>query len=102
MLLKMDTNDEFTSIALGYRQGERAEDGEKYNPDIKIRYSNDQLLRIYKNLGKFEHPLSNVRSYGVDEHDSERLYLLDMITLNKPDLMPELLKDDIDLRRQRA
>ena len=41
MLLKMDTNDEFTSIALGYRSGERSEEVEKWNPEIKIRYTND-------------------------------------------------------------
>jgi len=53
----MDPDDEFASYALGYRSKPN-QDSSKFNPDIKIRYNNDQFLRIYKNLGKFEHPLS--------------------------------------------
>lgn len=57
LLLQMDPDDEFASYALGYRSKPN-QDSSKFNPDIKIRYNNDQFLRIYKNLGKFEHPLS--------------------------------------------
>ena len=57
ILLQMDPDDEFASCALGYKA---KSDGVRQNvhPEIKVRYSNDQFLRIFKNLGKFEHPMS--------------------------------------------
>ena len=97
----MDPDDEFASYALGYRT-KPSQDASKFNPDISIRYNNDQLLRIYKNLGKFEHPLTQMQNYGLDPRDDGRSELLAQITTIKPDIMTEFLKEDIDQRRTKA
>lgn len=51
-LLEMNINDEFTSLALGFSDDRRpAVATQHLNSEIKIRYTKDQALRIYKTLG---------------------------------------------------
>jgi len=60
----MNKNDEFTSIVLGFNEGpilQARPNGQ--HPDINIRYSNDQLLKIYKNLGGFVNPMTQIRDF---------------------------------------
>jgi hypothetical protein len=61
LLLKMDKMDEVASAALGFNghtQSKKHESDNSFkNPAISIRYSNEDLLKIFKNLGRFEHPL---------------------------------------------
>ncbi len=59
LLLQMDPDDEFASYALGFRSKVNA-DNANMHPEISMRYSNDQFLLIYKNLGRFEHPLNRI------------------------------------------
>lgn len=101
LLLQMDPDDEFASFALGYRS-KPSEDSSKFHPEIQVRYSNDQMLRIYKNLGKFEHPLSQLSVYGISSRDFHRIETMSLLTAEKADIMTEFLKEDIDLRRTKA
>ena len=95
LLLQMDPDDEFASYALGYRS-KLSEDTSKYHPEIQVRYSNDQMLRIYKNLGKFDHPLSQLSNFGISSRDYERIDVMSLLTTEKADIMTEFLKEDID------
>lgn len=36
------------------------------NPEIKIRYSNKQLIAIFKGLGRFQSPLDYPEAYKLD------------------------------------
>jgi hypothetical protein len=95
LLLQMDPDDEFASFALGYRS-KPSEDSSKFHPEIQVRYSNDQMLRIYKNLGKFEHPLSQLSVYGISSRDFHKIETMSLLTAEKADIMTEFLKEDID------
>jgi hypothetical protein len=75
----MDVNDEIASLALGFKDvsllGRRSasfQDSLKNN-DINIRYSNSELLAIFKNCGKFEHPLQCPESFKLDLEESEKI-----------------------------
>ena len=66
------------------------------HPEISIRYTNEKLLQIYKTLGRFEHPLDCASSFGLDEEDPQTQFLFETMTYSKPDVVLELVRDDIE------
>ena len=73
LLLEMNLNDELTSLALGFKD-ERIPMPSRvvnpnHHPDITIRYSSEDCLRIYKTLGRFESPLLTPQLYSLNVED---------------------------------
>lgn len=60
------------------------------------------MLRIYKNLGKFDHPLSQLSNFGISSRDFPRIEVMSLLMTEKADIMTEFLKEDIDQRRTKA
>jgi hypothetical protein len=54
------------------------------------------MLRIYKNLGKFDHPLSQLSNFGISSRDFSTIEVMSLLMTEKADIMTEFLKEDID------
>lgn len=105
LLLNMDASDEVTSMTLGYKDPSATENwpvNPRHHPEIQVRYSNEDLLKIFKTLGNFEHPLSSPETFKLSGIDGERLLIFDDITTSRPDVVLEIVRDDIEQRRRRA
>lgn len=99
-LLKLDSLDEKASTALGYNRksfskNNKNDKHQEKHPEIFYRYSNDDLLRIFKNLGRFEHPLNCKDSFKIDSGSDEITSILQEITNPKANVVIELLKDEM-------
>ena len=90
----MNKNDELASIALGFKS-----DNKKIvqaNEEISIRYSKSQLLNIFKKMGNYVHPADQLSYFDVtQEKEKDTLEVLDLITEPEPDIMLELLKENL-------
>lgn len=98
----MDHNDEFACLALGFKVDHQRVINPNHHLEISVRYSNDQLLRIFKTLGRFDHPLTCLESFGLKEDNPETRSILETLTQHKPDVVLEIVRDDIDQRKQKA
>jgi hypothetical protein len=95
----MGSSDELTSIALGFkRDGHGAKNYPTafQHPDIAIRYSKEELLSIYKSLGKFEHPNISPEIFSIKP---EAMQLFSQLSNPKPDVIPEILREDLEQKR---
>lgn len=94
----MDLNDEYASLALGYKDQVSSlthKVTSNLHPDIKVRYSGAQILDIYKSLGRFEHPLNCLERFKLQELNPENLRILRTLTSTKADVVLEIVKADI-------
>lgn len=102
-LLEMNINDEFTSLALGFSNDRRPQVSSQHlSSAIGVRYTKDQVLRIYKTLGQFESPLSHPHAFKLQADDPEIREIFESLTTPKPDVVIELVREDIEMRKQRA
>lgn len=61
------------------------------HPEIKIRYTSVELLRIFKKLGRFEHPLNCMDLFGLDPNNDSLREILTELTNPRPNVILELL-----------
>lgn len=99
-LLKVD--DTLVARTEKVDEGSMVRQGSSYNPEIKIRYTRDELLKIFKSLGRFEHPLSQAEKFSLFNLESDRLETFDDLMTVRPDVVLEMLKEDIENRRRRS
>jgi hypothetical protein len=60
-------------------------------------------LKIYKNLGGFAHPMTQIENFGITpDKEAQVLDILCLLMDPMPDLIPEILRDDLDKRRAQA
>ncbi|CDW88895.1 UNKNOWN [Stylonychia lemnae] len=105
LLLKTDTIDDEVTTALGFVQKnpfKQCDEGEQSlkHPDISIRYSMHELLMIFKVTGRFDHPLTSMSSFKMDENDKDAKKILCEITNKKPNVILNLLNFDQDEKPQ--
>ena len=96
MLLKTDTIDEEVTSALGFtlKSTMRTSDGKNSNGsqvEIQKRYTMQELLQIFKNTGRFDHPLTCMTYFKLDEDDLDAKKILGEITNKKPNVLLHLL-----------
>jgi hypothetical protein len=65
-----------------------------------VRYTNEDILKIFKGLGRFEHPLINLTTFHLDERNEETRFLMETMTHPKPNVILELLRDDMTKDQQ--
>lgn len=96
LLLTLDENGEAASEVLGFKKHKSQNEEEENktpkvqsssankNPEIHIRYSQKEMLRIFKTLGRFEHPLQTMSSFKLKEDDIDTQLILEDLTNPKP------------------
>lgn len=91
-LLTIDETDEHASTLLGFKKKVEAHASIFHHPEIKLRYTNQEMLKIFKTLGRFESPLNTLFTFRIDERNSDTL---SEIMGSKPNVVLELLKDEL-------
>ncbi len=66
-----------------------------HHPEISTRYSNEELLQIFKSQGHFEHPIMNPTAYKLRPGNPEILLLFEEMTTVRPNVVLELIRDEI-------
>lgn len=64
------------------------------HPDIKIRYTNYELLKMFKNCGRFDHPLNNMDLFKLNPDNQEIKDILIELTTPRPNVVLYLLQND--------
>lgn len=81
----MDLKDVDASLKLS----KRASSSPGKNPRT-MRYTKDQILKIYKGLGDFKSPLTNSKKYGVEKDNKQ---YLDLIMNAEPNVVLQTMKE---------
>lgn len=92
LLLKRCASDDDAAKVLGLNRHTNGRSHIEKHPEISIRYSNSELLAIYKKLGRFEHPLGCLESFHIDQKNA---HILKELTKAKPNVVIDLLKDEV-------
>ena len=64
-------------------------------------YSKAEILEIFRNSGRFIHPLENLDNLNVDSEDLDAIEIIENLTKKKPNVVLLNLKfsaNDINLR----
>jgi len=90
LLLRRCASDEDAAKVLGLnRANSKAEARPDRHPEIAIRYSNAELLAVFKKLGRFEHPLTCAQNFKIGDEGAVK-----ELTKAKPNVVIELLKEE--------
>eukprot|EP00347_Sterkiella_histriomuscorum_P016937 403351281 len=70
------------------------------HPDIQIRYTSEQMREIFKTLGRFEHPLNIMETYGLNPNDASLRETLIELTKPRANVNLDLIDSDSKSKRE--